>query len=118
MEAYVASVNDGLAQAFPDVTTTNFTFGHMGDGNLHFFISPNVDMAGQKERDVREKVERCVYEPLSAVGGSVSAEHGVGLEKKPWLSISRNPTEIALMRTLKNALDPKGLLNSGKIFDG
>ncbi len=122
MEDYVAAVNEGLDREFPDVTTTNFTFGHMGDGNLHFFISPGVDSTTAKDAAhdpvIREKVERSVYEPLRAIGGSVSAEHGVGLEKKPWLSISRNATEIALMRTLKNALDPKGLLNSGKIFDG
>jgi len=122
MEDYVSAVNEGLAAEFPDVVTKNFTFGHMGDGNLHFFISPNVEEdaanTADHNRTVREQVERCVYEPLRAIGGSVSAEHGVGLEKKPWLSISRNPAEIALMRTLKNALDPKGLLNSGKIFDG
>jgi FAD/FMN-containing dehydrogenase len=47
----------------------------------------------------------------------VSAEHGVGLEKKPYLDISRSPVEIEMMRTLKRALDPKGLLNPGKIFD-
>jgi FAD/FMN-containing dehydrogenase len=58
-----------------------------------------------------------VYEPLRKSGGSVSAEHGVGLEKKPYLDISRSSTEIALMRTLKRALDSKGILNPGKIFD-
>jgi len=118
MEDYVAAVNQGLDHEFPGVKNTNFTFGHMGDGNLHFFISPGVESDAGHDPLVREKVERCVYEPLRAIGGSVSAEHGVGLEKKHWLSISRNPAEIALMRTLKNALDPKGLLNSGKIFDG
>ena len=54
---------------------------------------------------------------VSVIGGSVSAEHGVGLEKKPYLDISRSEAEIELMRALKRALDPKGLLNPGKIFD-
>jgi FAD/FMN-containing dehydrogenase len=58
-----------------------------------------------------------VYEPLAGIQGSVSAEHGVGLEKKPYLGISRTPEEIELMRTVKKALDPNGILNPGKIFD-
>ncbi len=111
MEDYVNQVNEGLTAAFPDFV--NFPLGHMGDGNLHFAIS-----VGSDETEARRKVEACVYEPLAAIGGSVSAEHGVGLEKKPYLDISRNDAEVALMRTLKQALDPKGLLNPGKIFDG
>jgi FAD/FMN-containing dehydrogenase len=58
-----------------------------------------------------------VYEPLAAIGGSVSAEHGVGLEKKPYLTIARSEVEIDLMRTMKRALDPHNILNPGKIFD-
>jgi FAD/FMN-containing dehydrogenase len=64
----------------------------------------------------RPKIEAAVYGGLESFRGSVSAEHGIGLEKKPWLSISRTDAEIALMRTLKAALDPKGILNPGKIF--
>ena len=90
----------------------NFTFGHMGDGNLHLVISVG---AGGPEH--RETVERCVYEPLRAIHGSVSAEHGVGLEKKPYLDVTRSDTEVELMRTLKRALDPNSILNPGKIFD-
>ena len=89
----------------------------MGDGNLHFSVSPCLESEEDYDDSVREKVERCVYEPLAAIGGSVSAEHGIGLEKKPWLSISRNASELDLMRLLKKTLDPKGILNSGKIFD-
>ena len=59
----------------------------------------------------------CVYEPLREINGSISAEHGIGLEKKPYLDITRNDSEVTLMRVLKNALDPKGILNPGKIFD-
>ena len=110
MEAYVNEVNRRLAEGY--VQYTNFTFGHMGDGNLHFVISVG---AGGPEH--RQRVESCVYEPLRDIGGSVSAEHGVGLEKKPWLAVSRSADEIGLMRTLKHALDPKGLLNAGKVFD-
>ncbi|MEM1230410.1 MAG: FAD-binding oxidoreductase [Pseudomonadota bacterium] len=110
MQAYVDEVNARLAAAYEQ--PRNFTFGHMGDGNLHFVVA--VGQGGPKHRAA---VERCVYEPLAAIGGSVSAEHGVGLEKKPYLSLSRNPAELALMAALKRALDPQGLLNPGKIFD-
>jgi FAD/FMN-containing dehydrogenase len=110
MEDYLREVNSRLAEHYPDCT--NFTFGHMGDGNLHLVIS-----TGRGGPEQREQVERCVYEPLAVVHGSVSAEHGVGLEKKPYLGISRSDAEIDLMRTLKHALDPKGILNPGKIFD-
>lgn len=110
MPAYVAKVNAALAESFDDYA--NFTLGHMGDGNLHFAIG-----AGADDAETRRQVEACVYAPLAAIGGSVSAEHGVGLEKKPYLSIARSETEIELMRQLKRALDPKLLLNPGKIID-
>lgn len=108
MAKYVDDVRKGLETKFGKHEL--FTFGHMGDGNLHFAIS-----AGEDQSDHHE-VNLCVYEPLRAIGGSVSAEHGVGLEKKPYLDISRNQAEIDLMRTLKAALDPKGILNPGKVF--
>ena len=110
MEDYVAEVNAGLEREFAEVR--NFTLGHMGDGNLHFVVS-----VGDGSAEARRAVEKCVYEPLANIGGSVSAEHGVGLEKKPYLSISRSSAEVELMRTLKRSLDPKGILNPGKIFD-
>ena len=110
MADYVNEVNAGLEREFNEVR--NFTVGHMGDGNLHFVVS-----VGDGSIEARRTVEKCVYEPLAGIGGSVSAEHGVGLEKKPYLSISRSPEEVQLMRTLKQALDPKGILNPGKIFD-
>ena len=88
-----------------------YVFGHMGDGNLHLFISCGADDAA-----TRHRVEELVFSPLQAIGGSITAEHGIGLEKKEWLHLSRTPTEIALMKTLKNALDPNGILNRNKIF--
>ena len=109
MAAYVDAVNAGLEAAFD--APTNFVLGHMGDGNLHFAIG-----VGDDSEAAHRRVEACVYEPLEAIGGSVSAEHGVGLEKKPYLHLSRNATEVDLMRLLKRALDPHGILNPGKIF--
>ena len=109
MRAYVEKVRHGLEGRFEDFTI--FTFGHMGDGNLHFAISAGEDHSSHPA------VEECVYEPLRAIGGSVSAEHGVGLEKKPYLEISRSGIELELMRSLKKSMDPKGILNPGKVFD-
>jgi len=89
-----------------------FTFGHLGDGNLHV----SVQVAAKRARALKPTVCQIVYGGLEGIDGSISAEHGIGLEKKPWLSISRNPTELAVMRTIKQALDPLGILNPGKVL--
>jgi FAD/FMN-containing dehydrogenase len=109
MQAYVEGVQSALRASWPNVRA--FVFGHLGDGNLHLVISPDGLPA-----DARPAVERIVYAPLQRIGGSISAEHGIGLEKKPWLPISRSPAEIALMRTLKQVMDPKGILNPGRVI--
>lgn len=87
-----------------------FVFGHMADGNLHVVIAAGDDAA------TRACMEDLVYTPLAAIGGSVSAEHGIGLEKRAYLPLSRTSAEIATMRLIKQALDPKGILNPGKVF--
>lgn len=107
MEAYMSEVRRRLKSIWPDGGIA--FLGHVGDGNLHIAIG-----AGGPED--RERVEACVYEPLRGIGGSVSAEHGIGLEKKSWLPISRNSLERGLMRDIKKMLDPNGILNPGKIF--
>ena len=88
-------------------------FGHVGDCNLHVV----VHVPGMGEAQPHLAVESLVYAWVEKVQGSVSAEHGVGLIKKPFLSCSRQPAEIALMKVIKQALDPHHLLNPGKIFD-
>ncbi|HBO12355.1 MAG TPA: FAD-binding oxidoreductase [Halieaceae bacterium] len=110
MEAYTGALPAALEAAIGGHRL--FIFGHLGDGNLHVI----VQVAPADYERLRPKVEAVVYEPLAAVGGSVSAEHGIGLEKKPWLALSRSPAELALMRRLKETLDPRGILNPGKIL--
>ena len=108
MEAYVAEAMRRLEQDWP--AYRRFVFGHLGDGNLH------IVAAGPPSREARQGIERCVYEPLAERGGSVSAEHGIGLEKRPWLAVSRSPAEIDLMRRLKRTLDPNGIMNPGRVL--
>ncbi len=86
-------------------------FGHVGDSNLH------VTTDGQAIGGEAEAFERMVYAQVEARGGSISAEHGIGLHKKPYLGASRTPDELAAMRAIKQALDPLHLLNPGKVFD-
>jgi len=108
MEGYMAQVKARLAARWP---AGEIAFlGHVGDGNLHIAI-------GAGEPAERELVEACVYEPLAGYGGSVSAEHGIGLEKKAWLPISRSEDERFVMQLIKRALDPHLILNPGKILD-
>ena len=85
-------------------------FGHVADSNLHLSVKSDGDPAHEHELDAE------VYKAVGAWGGSISAEHGIGVHKKPFLHYSRTPEEMALMRTLKAALDPKGILNPGKVF--
>jgi len=108
MEAYVADALARLEKEWP--AYRRFVFGHLGDGNLHFIV------AGPPSREAKHGIERCVYEPLAARSGSVSAEHGIGLEKQPWLPLSRSPAELALMQQIKRALDPNGILNPGRVL--
>lgn len=110
MEAYTQKVRADMEAQLPGAQV--WIFGHLGDGNLHLCVQTSSGDAMSR----RETIERCVYEPLQAIGGSVSAEHGIGLEKKPYLHLCRSEVEIGMMRALKAALDPKCLLNPGKIF--
>ncbi len=111
MAAYVAEVDGRLREAWGDRYNL-WVFGHAGDGNLHL-----VATAGDGGPAAIDRTEACVYEPLVPVGGSVTAEHGVGCEKKRWLRLTRSATEIDVMRRMKAALDPRGILNPGRIFD-
>ena len=110
MDQYTRQVEAALEARWPGCKC--YVMGHLGDGNLHLFVSP-----GFGGEDLHADSDREVYGPLKAFGGSVSAEHGIGMDKKSWLDQSRSEPEIELMRLLKRSLDPKNLLNPGKIFD-
>ena len=113
MADYVRHVEQDMRKRLPG--SQPMCLGHLADGNLHFLVlyDPEVAGGGEAAHVVSDAV---VYEPLAPLKGSVSAEHGIGLEKKPHLHISRNAAELEVMRGLKALLDPRGTLNPGKIF--
>ena len=88
-----------------------FPFGHVADGNVHFIIGKE-----DTSDSLRETINDVIYLPLQAIGGSISAEHGIGLHKKKYLSLCRTEAEIDLMRRLKKCYDPRGILNPGKVL--
>jgi FAD/FMN-containing dehydrogenase len=108
LAAGVAAIESAALAAAPGLRP--FLFGHLLDGNVHVNL-------GDVPSDLREPVERAVLETVLAHGGSIGAEHGIGRAKAPWLPADRPPEDIAAMRTLKHALDPKSLLGRGVIFD-
>ena len=92
-------------------------FGHIGDGNLHLNILKPEDMAKEDFFEKCQQVNKWVFEIVERYQGSVSAEHGVGMTKKPYLEYTRSAAEIAYLRGIKQVFDPKGVMNPGKIFD-
>ncbi len=112
MPGFVDEVRATLAAAI-GAEHRVFAFGHLGDSNLHVA----VQVPAARVDEFKPRVEAAVYKPLAAIGGSVSAEHGIGLDKKRWLATSRSAEELELMRGIKRLLDPKNLLNPGKIID-
>ncbi len=110
MDDYVDEVRTQLIERWPD--SRMVVFGHLGDGNIHLVIT-----VGSHEPSEVHAVESIVYETLGRRQGVISAEHGIGMDKREFLKHSRSTDEIALMKTLKDVLDPKNILNPGKIFE-
>ena len=79
-------------------------------------IRDSVYAVGENGDNAKKLINDAVYHPLATRGGSVSAEHGIGLQKKDYLMVSRSPAEIDLMKQLKSMMDPNNILNPGKIF--
>jgi FAD/FMN-containing dehydrogenase len=109
MGEFVDACRASLARRWPDIVLV--VYGHLGDGNLHL----QVAVPGAEPQPKRE-VYDIVYGLVGERRGSISAEHGIGTLKLPYLAHSRTPEEIALMATLKRALDPRGILNPGKVI--
>lgn len=112
--AFLSRVDAIVANHYPDLEVV--WFGHIGDGNLHLNILKPDDVSVADFQTRCKVVSAEIFETISALGGSVSAEHGVGLLKKDFLGYSRSAAEIALMRSIKHAFDPDGIMNPGKVI--
>ncbi|MFK7733789.1 MAG: FAD-binding oxidoreductase [Pseudomonadales bacterium] len=110
MREYQADVRQKIRTLWPD--SRCYALAHVGDNNLHWFITPRTD-----DSDAHAAASAIVYEPLAALQGSVSAEHGIGFEKKHCLPLTRSSAELDTMRLLKRSLDPNNILGRGRIFD-
>ncbi len=109
LDGYVVRLEDALAALDPAIVP--FVMGHLGDGNLHLTIARVPAPEG-----LYDDVAAIVYDGLVAAGGSFSAEHGIGLEKKSALAVHGDPGKLAAMHAVKQALDPNGIMNPGKVM--
>jgi FAD/FMN-containing dehydrogenase len=113
--AFCASTGEALERAVPGVRLVNF--GHLGDGNLHYNVqAPEGGHAAAFLREREHEINGIVYDAVCAHGGSISAEHGIGVLKRDELPHYKDPTALALMRAVKQALDPQALLNPGRVL--
>jgi len=113
--AFVSSTDAALAQAFPGMRLVNF--GHLGDGNLHYNVQAPEGEPAQAFMDRHEHaVNTLVYDAVGALGGSISAEHGVGALKRDELAARKPAVALQMMRAIKQALDPHGRLNPGRVL--
>ena len=112
---FVAATDHLLVQAIPGVRLVNF--GHLGDGNLHYNVqAPETMDAALFLQQHEEQVNHLVFDSVQAFGGSISAEHGVGSLKLTHLEQHKSPVALSMMRAIKQALDPAGLLNPGRVI--
>ena len=112
---FCAETDALLAREIPGVRLVNF--GHLGDGNLHYNVqAPEGGDAATFLREQEERVNTLVFDQVARFGGSISAEHGVGSLKRDKLPHYKDPTALRLMRAIKAALDPQGLMNPGRVL--
>ncbi len=114
MADFVRDTNHALQQAFPGIR--HVIFGHLGDGNLHYNVARSDELTEADLLSRQDAIYALVHDSTHAVGGSISAEHGVGQLKRDALVRYKDPVELALMHAIKHALDPQGIMNPGKVL--
>lgn len=115
MPSFLAEADALLAREYPQFEVV--WFGHIGDGNLHINVLKPADMENPAFVAECGRVTQLLADLLSRHAGSISAEHGIGLVKKPYLASTRSPAEIALMQGVRKVFDPHAVLNPGKLFE-
>ncbi|MCA9556067.1 MAG: hypothetical protein KC933_38940 [Myxococcales bacterium] len=115
LAAFTEDMRVAFLERYPDFEI--YLFGHVGDGNLHVNVMQPKHMTKAAFLATCEATDALLFELIQKHGGSISAEHGIGLLKKAFLHYSRTEAELTLFRGLKKVFDPRGLLNPGKIFD-
>ena len=105
----IAKISNELKEC--EGVKTIFPFGHVADGNIHFIIGKDSE-----SEELKSQINDIIYNNTELVNGSISAEHGIGLDKKRYLIKSRSEDEISLMRSIKKTIDPKNILNPGRVF--
>jgi FAD/FMN-containing dehydrogenase len=110
----IAQASERLAQRFPDIRIV--AFGHVGDGNIHFNCSKSSRQDANEFFAQSAEVNHIVYEVVNALGGSISAEHGLGVLKREEITRYKSALELEMMRSIKKTLDPLGLMNPGKVI--
>ena len=108
---YANGLFDRVRAVSPALKT--FLIAHLGDGNIHATIT-----SGKPEPALKRPLDAAVYHGLEAIGGSFSAEHGIGTDKREALSVLASPARVRLMRQVKSLLDPRGIMNPGKVIEG
>jgi FAD/FMN-containing dehydrogenase len=111
---FIVHTDAALDRAFPGCVLV--TFGHLGDGNLHYNVAPPPGVAHDTFLLQQDAVNRIVHDAVVAFAGSISAEHGIGALKRDELARTKSPVELGMMRAIKAALDPLGIMNPGKIL--
>lgn len=114
MADFVRTTNAALQARFPGVE--HVIFGHLGDGNLHYNVARGTAYTEDALLALQSEIHGLVHDRVHAYEGSISAEHGVGQLKRGYLPKYKDPVELALMRRIKAALDPEGLMNPGKLL--
>lgn len=112
---FLTEIDDVVTKHYPDFEI--IWFGHIGDGNLHLNILKPAELEKEDFFAKCQQVNKWVFDIVERHQGSVSAEHGVGLTKKDYLTYTRSAQEIAYMRAIKKVFDPNGVMNPGKVFD-
>jgi FAD/FMN-containing dehydrogenase len=111
---FLRRADAALSQAYPGIRPC--AFGHVGDGNMHYNLVRPAHWDGARYRAERGKINRIVHDIIADLGGSISAEHGIGRARVGELAHYKGSTELAMMRALKQAFDPQGIMNPGKVL--